>query len=279
MNVVKISAAEVNKLRKQTGAGMMDCKKALKEANGDFEAAIEYLRKKGQKVAAKRADRTASEGAAIAKSNEAGTKGIVIVLSCETDFVAKNSNFIQLANDIADLALANFPATKEELLQLELDGLPLNERITQEIGKIGEKIEVSNYEHLTNEVVVPYIHAGNRIGVLVALNQAKNDAIWSAGKDLAMQVAAMSPIAVSEADVPAATIAQELKIGREQAIEMGKPEQMVERIAQGKLKKFYKDNTLVHQQFVKDTSKNIKQFLIEIDSKLEVVDFKRVAIG
>ena len=274
-----ITAGMVKELRESTGAGMMDCKKALKEANGDFQAAIEYLRKKGQKVAAKRADRTASEGAAIAKSSQDGTKGIVIALSCETDFVAKNADFIKLANDIADLALAQFPADKEALLQLELDGKVLSERIIEEIGKIGEKIEVSSYEYLTNEVVVPYIHAGNRIGVLVALNQAKNDAIFSAGKDLAMQVAAMSPIAVSEANVPKEVIEQELKIGREQAIELGKPEQMIERIAQGKLKRFYKDNTLVHQQFVKDTSKNVKQFLEQIDSMLEVVDFKRVAIG
>ncbi len=275
---VKITAADVNKLRKQTGAGMMDCKKALQASEGDFEAAIEYLRKKGQKLAAKRADRAASEGAAIAKTSTDASKGVAIVLSCETDFVAKNEDFVSFAHEIADLALNHFPATKEELLQLDLGGTQLSAKITEQIGKIGEKIEVSQYERLSSDAVVPYIHAGNKIGVLVGLSKNLDNAN-DIGRDLAMQVAAMSPIAVNEEEVAQETIAKELEIGRAQALQEGKPDHLVDRIAQGKLKKFFKDSTLVNQQFVKDSSKTVKQFLSEVDSDLKVTGFRRISIG
>jgi len=279
MSAVKISAKEVKKLRDITGAGMMDCKKALKASNGDFEGAIEYLRKKGQKVAAKRQDRAANEGAAIAKTNSDGTKGVVIVLSSETDFVAKNADFIGFATAIADLALANYPANTAELLAIDMDGASIGERVTDMVGKIGEKIEVSKYERLSGDLVVPYIHAGNRIGVLVSLNQAKTDALVEAGKNVAMQVAALSPVAVDESSVDQKIIDKELEIGREQALAEGKPAKIIDRIAQGKLKRFFKDNTLVHQKYVKDSKVTVKEYLNSVSKGLKAVNFKRIAIG
>lgn len=279
MSGVKITAAEVNKLRKQTGAGMMDCKKALKEAEGDFDAAITILRKKGQKVAAKRADREATEGVAVAKVSDDGTQGISLVLSCETDFVAKNDDFVAFANDIADLALANMPATHADLLALSFNGSTVAENLTDQVGKIGEKIEVSQYEKLEGALVVPYIHAGNKIGVLVGLNQEGNDEIVAAGKDVAMQVAAMKPLAVDEDSIDEATKAKEMEIGREQARASGRPEHILDRIAEGKLKKFYQENTLVHQKFVKDNSQSVKDYLNSVSKGLKVENFKRLAIG
>lgn len=276
---VKISASDVKKLREQTGAGMMDCKKALKEAEGDFEKAIEILRKKGQKVAAKRADRQATEGVAVAKVSEDGTKGITLVVSCETDFVAKNEDFVAFANSIGDLALENMPANTEELLQLSLNGSSVADNLTDQVGKIGEKIEVSQYEKLEGSLVVPYIHAGNKIGVLVGLNQGASDDIVAAGKDVAMQVAAMRPIAVDENSVDEATKQKEMEIGREQARAEGKPEKILDRIAEGKLKKFYQDNTLVHQKFVKDNSQTVQAYLNSVSKGLKVENFKRLAIG
>ncbi|MEZ4886576.1 MAG: translation elongation factor Ts [Chitinophagales bacterium] len=279
MSGVKISASDVNKLRQQTGAGMMDCKKALVEAGGDFDVAIEVLRKQGQKVAAKRSDRQATEGVAIAKVSDDGTSGITLVLSCETDFVAKNDDFVSFANKIADIALANTPSNTEELLSLSLNNLTIAENLTDQIGKIGEKIEVSNYEKLSADLVVPYIHAGNKIGVLVGLNQTGNEDIIGAAKDVAMQVAAMKPIAVDESDVDEETKAKELEIGREQARAEGKPDKILDRIAQGKLQKFYQDNTLVHQKFVKDNSKTVGEYLQSVSKGLKVTGFKRLAIG
>ncbi|MGB1241439.1 MAG: translation elongation factor Ts [Chitinophagales bacterium] len=277
MSVVKISASDVNKLRKQTGAGMMDCKKALKEAAGDFDEAIKILRMKGQKVAAKRADRQATEGVAIAKVSDDGTTGITLVVSCETDFVAKNADFVGFANDIANVVLANAPANSQELLALPLNGSTIAENLTTQVGKIGEKIEVSQYEKMNAELVVPYIHAGNKIGVLVGLSK-KGDFV-AAGKDVAMQVAAMKPIAVDENSIDEATKERERTIGKEQARASGRPEHILDRIADGKLKKFFQENTLVHQKFVKDNSKTVKDYLISIDKDLKVVDFKRLAIG
>lgn len=277
MSVVKISASDVNKLRKQTGAGMMDCKKALKEAAGDFEEAIKILRMKGQKVAAKRADRQATEGVAIAKVSDDGTTGITLVVSCETDFVAKNADFVGFANDLANVVLANTPANSEELLALPLNGSTIGENLTAQVGKIGEKIEVSQYEKMNAELVVPYIHAGNKIGVLVGLSK-KGDFV-AAGKDVAMQVAAMKPIAVDENSIDEATKERERAIGKEQARASGRPEHILDRIADGKLKKFFQENTLVHQKFVKDNSKTVKDYLTSIDKDLKVVDFKRLAIG
>ncbi len=279
MSTVTISAADVNKLRLQTGAGMMDCKKALTESNGDFEAAIDYLRKKGAKVAASRSDRDSLEGAVIAKTTADSKRGVVIELNCETDFVAKNAEFVQFANEIADLAVANNPANLEALLALSLNGVVLSDIILDKTGKIGEKIGVSKYEILEANKVVAYIHAGNRLGVLVGLNSDANGKADEAGKDVAMQIAAMNPVALDKGDVDANTINRELEIAKEQIRAEGKPEEMVEKIAQGKLNKFYKDSTLLNQEFVKDSSKSVAQMLNDIEKDLTVTLFKRVALG
>ena len=279
MSTVQISASDVNKLRQQTGAGMMDCKKALIEANGDFEAAIDYLRKKGAKVAASRSDRDSLEGAVIAKTTADGKRGIVIELNCETDFVAKNAEFVQFANEIADLAVANNPSSLEALLALSLNGTVLSDIILDKTGKIGEKIGVSKYEVLSADKVVAYIHAGNRLGVLVGLDSDANGKAEEAGKDVAMQIAAMNPVALDKGDVDANTINRELEIAKEQIRAEGKPEEMVEKIAQGKLNKFYKDSTLLNQEFVKDSSKSVAQMLNDIEKDLTVTAFKRVALG
>lgn len=278
MSAVKITASDVKKLRAQTGAGMMDCKKALKEAGGDFEKAIEVLRKKGQKVAAKRADREATEGAAIAKTNADSTTGVVVVIGCETDFVAKNDAFVAFATSIADLALAQMPADKEALLALDLNGSSVAENLTEQVGKIGEKIELAGYASLVDTAVTAYTHAGNKIGVLVGFN-TNSAAIADAGRSVAMQVAAMSPVALDESSVPASVIEKELQIGREIAIKEGKPEKLIDRIAQGKLKKFFKDNTLVEQKFVKDSSMTVRQYVKSVDKDAVVTAFKRLAIG
>jgi elongation factor Ts len=279
MEQVIISASDVNKLRQQTGAGLMDCKKALMESHGDFEEAIVYLRKKGQKVSASRAGREAKEGAVIALTSADNTFGVIVQISCETDFVAKNQDFVAFATSVAKLALANKPATKEDLLSLELDGLKVSERIVEQVGKIGEKIEVAAYETLTGDSVVPYIHAGNRLAVLTSMNKTATPAIIEAGKDAAMQIAALNPVAPDESSVSKEIIGRELEIGRDQARNEGKPEDMIERIAEGKLKKFYKESTLMQQPFVKDASKTVAQRLAEADKDLKVVAFKRVALG
>ena len=276
---MSISATEVNKLRQQTGAGLMDCKQALTETNGNIEAAIDYLRKKGQKISASRANRAANEGAVIAKTSDDGKKGVAIYLSCETDFVAKNDGFIGLANSIADLALEHYPDTVEQLLSVPLDGVSLGEVITQYVGKIGEKMELVKYENLESEVVIPYIHAGNKIGVLIGLNQAKSDEINNVGKDVAMQIAAMAPIAVDKDGVDQSMIDRELDIAKDQAKTEGKPEEIVDKIATGKLQKFFKENTLVNQQFVKDSSKTVETVLKEVNPDLKVDRFIRIAIG
>lgn len=276
---MSISASEVNKLRQMTGAGMMDCKKALVETGGDFDAAVDFLRKKGQKISANRADRKASEGAVIAKTNGDNTTGVIVELNCETDFVAKNEDFVKLANEIAEIALSNEPTDLDALKALTIDGVVIEKRLLDEMGKIGEKIDVSNYVLAKGAGLVNYIHAGNRIGVLVELNKPTNDSIVSAGKDVAMQIAAMNPIAVDESAVSEEAKERELAIGREQAIAEGKPENIVDRIAEGKLKKFYKDNTLLHQDFVKDGSKSVAKMLNDIENGLTVVSFKRVNLG
>ena len=274
-----ITAAAVNELRKMTGAGMMDCKKALTETNGDFEAAIDLLRKKGQKISAKRADRDATEGAVIAKASADNKVGVVVRLSCETDFVAKNEDFVALAGKLADIALENKAADVDALKALEIDGQNIGERLTEEMGKIGEKIDVTKYALVEGESVVNYIHAGNRIGVLVELSTEANDEVIEAGKDVAMQIAAMNPVSVDENDIPADVKERELEIGREQARAEGKPEQIIEKIAEGKLQKFYKDNTLTKQAFVKDSSVSVENMLKNIDSALKVVSFSRIALG
>jgi len=278
MSTVQISASDVNKLRQQTGAGMMDCKKALVEANGDFEAAVDYLRKKGAKVAASRQERDSNEGVVIAKTTADGKRGVVVELNCETDFVAKNADFIAFAESIADAAINESPASVEELKSLEINGSKIADLLIDQTGKIGEKIEVSKYEVITAERVVPYIHGNYRLGVLVGLSAAAEGAD-EAGKDVAMQIAAMNPVAIDKDGVDTRTIERELEIAKEQIRAEGKPDNMVEKIAQGKLNKFYKDSTLLNQEFVKDSSKSVAQFLDSVSKGLTVTAFKRVQLG
>ncbi|WP_395626116.1 translation elongation factor Ts [Daejeonella sp.] len=278
MSTVQITAADVNKLRQQTGAGMMDCKKALTESNGDFEAAIDNLRKKGAKVAASRQDRESNEGVVIAKTTADGKRGVVIEFNCETDFVAKNADFVAFANSIADLAIEKNPASLEELVELELNGEKLADTIISQIGKIGEKVGVSKFESVTGDKVIAYIHGNYRLGVLVALNASPANAD-EVGKDVAMQIAAMNPVAIDKGDVDSKTIERELEIAKDVIRAEGKPEEMVEKIAAGKLNKFYKDSTLLNQEFVKDSSKTVAQFLNDVEKGLTVTAFKRVQLG
>jgi len=278
MSDVKISASDVKKLRDMTGAGMMDCKKALKESNGDFDAAIEYLRLKGQKLSAKRADRDAKEGVVLAKVSDDASKGVIVRLSCETDFVAKNDDFVEFTDKIAQLALTKFPETKEELLNEDFGGITLGEKIIEQTGVIGEKVELADYERLEAPMVVSYVHMGNRAGVIVGLSKA-SDSYVDAGRDVAMQVAAMNPVALNEEGVPTDVIEKEIEIGMELARNEGKPEAMLEKIAKGKLNKFFKENTLLNQAFVKNNKQSIAEFLNGIDSDLTVTDFKHVKLG
>jgi elongation factor Ts len=279
MSTVTISAAEVNKLRQQTGAGMMDCRKALTESNGDFEAAIDYLRKKGQKVAANRSDRDAKEGVVIAKANAENTYGIIVNLSSETDFVAKNDDFITFANTVAEIALTSKVTTVDDLKAQPMDNATVGEKLMEVVAKIGEKIDVVRFEQITAASVVAYIHSGYRIGVLVGMNQAANDDIIVAGKDVAMQIAAMSPLAVDSDSVSPEMIERERAIAVEQIMAEGKTGEMAEKIAVGKLNKFFKDNTLLPQPFVKDNSKSVGDYLKSVSKDLTVVSFKRVAVG
>ena len=278
MSTLQITAADVNKLRQQTGAGMMDCKKALTESNGDFEAAVDYLRKKGAKVAASRSDRDSNEGVVIAKTTADGKKGIVVEVNCETDFVAKNADFIAFATSIADVAVNLNPATLENLLAQSINGAIIADLIIDQTGKIGEKIGVSKFEVIEAEKVIAYIHGNYRLGVLVGFNQ-NGDGLTETGKDVAMQIAAMSPVGVDKADVDARVIERELEIAKEQIRAEGKPEEMVEKIAAGKLNKFYKEQTLLNQEFVKDSSKDIRKFLDDTSKGLTVTAFKRVVLG
>ena len=279
MSTATISAADVKKLRDMTGAGMMDCKKALAAAGGDFEGAIEELRKKGQKVASKRADRDAAEGVVIARVNDDQTRGVVFKLTSETDFVAKNEDFVAIAERMADVAIQHFPESAEAFGQLEYEGgMSVAEKATERAGVIGEKIEVADFARLEAPLVVAYNHMGNRAGVIVALNKA-DESFVTAARDAAMQVAAMHPVAVDKDGVDASIVEKEIEIGKEQARNEGKPEEMLERIAQGKLGKFYKENTLLSQAFVKDNKKSIQEYLREQDKELTVKDFKHVKLG
>jgi len=274
-----ITAKEVNELRKMTGAGMMDCKKALTEADGDFDKAIDILRTKGQKVSASRADRATTEGVVFVKTNEDKSEGVLIALNCETDFVAKNDEFQALGNSILDIAFDNKPANVEALLAMPFDDITVGEKITELVGKIGEKLEISSYVRMTADVVVPYIHAGSKLGVMVGLANTNGTDVTTAGKDVAMQIAAMRPVAVNKDSVDSATVEHELEIGREQARAEGKPEQIIEKIAQGKLNKYFQENTLLAQKFVKDNSVTIEQYLDGVTKGLTVSEFERVAIG
>ena len=282
MSTVQISAADVNKLRQQTGAGMMDCKKALTETNGDFEAAIDFLRKKGAKVAASRQDRESNEGVVISRTSADGKTGVIIELNCETDFVAKNAEFVAFANEVANKAVENQPKSIEELYAISIDTenttTTIGEAIIDKTGKIGEKIGVSKLEIITGEKVIAYVHGNFRLGVLVALNSNPEGAD-EAGKDVAMQIAAMNPIAVDKDGVDASVIERELEIAKDVIRAEGKPEEMVEKISLGKLNKFYKDSTLLNQEFVKDSSKSVAQFLSTVEKGLTVTAFKRVALG
>ena len=283
MDTVKISAADVKKLRDQTGAGMMDCKKALTEAEGDFEKAIEILRKKGQKLSAKRAEREAKEGVVIALTSPNRNKGVVLRLSCETDFVAKTESFVDLTKSIAEIALKNLPETIEDLLALSYDNsITIGEKVTEQIGVIGEKLEVSKYDKIETVAgegqVLPYIHMGHRAGVIVALN-LEGPHLIEPGKNVAMQIAAMRPVAVDKDGVNQTIIDKEIEIGKDIARQEGKPDAMIEKIALGKLNKFFKENTLLNQAYVKDNKMSVDQYLKSIDSNLTVTDFKHIELG
>lgn len=274
-----ITAQDVNKLRAMTGAGMMDCKKALTEADGDFEAARDILRKQGQKIADKRAENATSEGLVLVQVSEDGTTGKLVALACETESVAKVANFRELTQQILDAAVRTNAGTKEDLLATkEADGLTLQDHITDLMGKIGEKLDVT-YATLTAEKVASYIHSDNKKGVLVGLKNVAGADVTEVGRDVAMQIVAMKPVAVDKEGVDAATVEREIEIGKEQARAEGKPEAMLEKIAQGKLNKFYKDNTLLNQEFVKDNSVTIAQLLDKKQKGMTVTDFKRVIIG
>ncbi len=272
-----IKAADVAKLRKMTGAGLMDCKKALAESNGDFDAAIDILRKKGQKLASKRADREASEGAVLAKANADGTYGAIIALNCETDFVAKNEDFVKFAAAILDVAVENKPANLDELKEMQVNGQKITDEITNQIGVIGEKLELSYFDSVSGEYVASYIHPGNKLASIAAFNKAGFDE--QVGKDVVMQIAAMNPLSIDQDDMPEDLIAKEIEIGKEQAIQEGKPADLAEKIAKGRLNKFFKENTLLNQAFVKDNKKSIKQYLSEIDKDLTVTAFKRFSLN
>ena len=272
---MKITASDVNKLRKSTGAGMMDSKKALEESNGDFDKAIEVLRKKGQKVAANRADRDSSEGVVLAKVNTENTSGVIISLNCETDFVAKNDDYIQLAQKMVDHALKF--SDKESFLDSDFDGMKVSEKLLEQTGVIGEKIEIGSFEYISANFVGSYIHAGNKIASIVGLSESFESA-KEVGKDLSMQIAAMNPVAIDETGVSQNVVEKEIEIAKDQLRQEGKPEEMLENIAKGKLKKFFKENTLINQQFIKDSKVNILQYLKSHSESVKVTSFFRVGL-
>ena len=282
MSTATITAADINKLRQTTGAGMMDCRKALVESDGDFEKAIDYLRKKGQKVAALRSDREAKEGVIIATTTPDNKTGYIVTLACETDFVAKNADFIAFAQSIVNVALAKNLRTLEELLAAQLDGAAISDKINDQVAKIGEKVQLTRFERIDGEGVSAYIHGSYRMGVLVGLS-GNTPEILQAGRDLAMQIAAMNPVAVDPDSVPAEVVAREKAIVTEQIKNdpkmAGKPDEMIEKIAMGKLNAFFKENTLTAQPFVKDASKTVGDYLKSVDATVKVTQFKRVQLG
>ena len=275
---VKIAVADIQKLRELTGAGMMDCKKALEESEGNYEDAQDWLRKKGIAKAAKREDREASEGVVIAKTNANQTRGVVVALNCETDFVARNDNFIAMTNRMADVALENFPETLEQLLALPYEGsVTIGEKVGEQNGIIGEKIELSRYEPLTGAQILTYNHSNNKRSVLVALNKRENE-FEQAGRDVAMQIAAMNPVSVSKDDVDPKIVEKEIEIGKELARNEGKAEDMLEKIAMGRLNKFFQDSTLLSQKFVKNNDQTVDQYLRSLDKELTVTGFRHVSL-
>ena len=276
---VNITAKEVNELRQKTGSGMMDCKKALVESGGDFEKAIDILRKKGQKVSEARSNRETSEGIVIYKVSPNEDYSSILSFTCETDFVAKNEEFQSLANKILDLSFDKRLNSIDDILQLSIDDNSVEQHIVNLIGKIGEKIELREFKSLEGEKIVPYIHAGNKLGVLVALSGTESVDYVTAGKDIAMQIAAMNPIALNSDEVDQSVVDKEIEIGKEQALKEGKPENIIEKIAQGKLQKFFKENTLLSQSFVKDNTKSVKGYLESFSPELTVTSFLRVSIG
>jgi elongation factor Ts len=282
MSTATITAADINKLRQTTGAGMMDCRKALVESDGDFEKAIDYLRKKGQKVAALRSDREAKEGVIIATTTPDNKTGFIITLACETDFVAKNADFVAFAQSIMDTALKNNVKSLDELLAAKLDGASVSDKINDQVAKIGEKVQLARFERVEGIGIAAYIHGAYRMGVLVSLTK-NNKAVLEAGKDLAMQIAAMNPVAVDPDSVPAEVVAREKDIVTDQIKNdpkmAGKPDEMIEKIAIGKLNAFFKENTLAAQPFVKDASKTVGEYLKSVDSDVKVAQFKRVQLG
>jgi elongation factor Ts len=274
-----ITAQDINKLRQATGAGMMDCRKALTETNGDFEAAIDWLRKQGQKVAAKRSDREAKEGVIIAQTSADNKTGFVVCISCETDFVSKNADFVAFAQSIADAAVANNVKTAEELNEVSVNGAKVSDLINDKLASIGEKIGIAKFERVDAPFVASYIHGAYRMGVLVALTSANAEL----GKDLAMQIAAMNPVAVDPESVPAETVERERAIiidtMKEDPKMAGKPEDMIAKIAEGKIGAFFKEQTLLAQAFVKDGSKSVGEYIKSVDGAIKVTEFKRVALG
>ncbi len=278
MTMIAITAADVNKLRQMTGAGMMDCKKALTDAEGDFEKAIDELRKKGQKVAANRGDRESKEGVVFAKVTADNKRGVVLVVNCETDFVAINAEFIKMTNNIIDIAIEKNPKTADELKALPYDAkITIAEKLIEQTGVIGEKIELNKYEVVEAPFVLAYIHPGNKLANVVGFSVESVNA--EVAKDVAMQVAAMAPVAVDKGDVDAEMIQREIEVGKEQARAEGKAEDMLEKIAMGKLNKFYKESTLLNQEFIKDNKKTIAQYLDGSQKGLTVKGFKRIALG
>ncbi|MBN1113006.1 MAG: elongation factor Ts [Bacteroidales bacterium] len=274
--MAEIKASDVGKLRKMTGAGMMDCKKALTEAQGDFDNAVKLIRERGLAIANKRADREATEGACVTKVSADGKFAVALTINCETDFVAKNDDFLGFANQIADIAIANKCASMEDLMACDFEGKPLNEQILVKSGVVGEKLDLSKYETLVGEFVVPYIHSNNKIATLVAINKVVDAQV---GRDVAMQIAAMNPVSLDKDDVPAEIIERELEIGRQQAANEGKPEAMLDKIAQGKLGKFFKESTLLQQAFIKDGKMSVIQYLQSVDKDLTATAFKRFSLG
>jgi elongation factor Ts len=277
--MANITAADINKLRQMTGAGMMDCKKALMENEGDFQQAIDWLRKRGQKVAEKRADRDANEGVVFAGTNSDNTFAAVVMLNCETDFVAKNDDFRQFANDVLQLAITHKPADLEALKLLELNGITIAEHVAAQVGKIGEKIDFNAYKHIESPIVFSYNHHGNRLATIAGLSISGVEGIETLGKEICMQIAAMNPIAIDQDGIDATTINREIEIGMEQARQEGKPEAMLENIAKGKLNKFFKERTLLNQEFIKDGKKTVGQVIKEVDQDLTVSAFYRIGLG
>jgi elongation factor Ts len=275
--MAQITASDVSKLRTMTGAGMMDCKKALEESAGDYEKAIEIIRKKGQSVANKRADREATEGVVLSKVSADGKHGATLVLNCETDFVAKNENFVKFAQSLLDLAIEKNSSNIDELKKLALGGSTVADKITEQIGVIGEKLDLAYFEKIEAPQVIAYVHPGNKLATLVGFNKSFSEV--QIGKDVAMQVAAMNPIAVDKENVPQTTVDKEIEIGKEQAKNEGKPENMLEKIALGKLTKFYKENTLLNQDFIKDAKVSVKQYLQGKDKELTVTKFLRYSLN